>query len=83
MSDQLTVLLDDAVAGTLERDSDGGLGFTYDDEYASRLAPTPLSLSLPTEVRRHGGTALEAWLWASPGRSGSRRCLSGRARSTG
>jgi serine/threonine-protein kinase HipA len=63
MSDRLAVLLDDAVAGTLERTAHGRLAFTYDDDYAGRPAPTPLSLSLPTQVRRHVGTALEAWLW--------------------
>lgn len=63
MSDRLTVLLDDAVAGTLDRDARGGLSFSYDEEYAARPAATPLSLSLPTRTRRHAGTALEAWLW--------------------
>lgn len=63
MSDRLTVLLDDAVAGTLERTLHGRLVFTYDDDYVSRSAPTPLSLSLPTQVGRHAGAALEAWLW--------------------
>lgn len=63
MADRLTVLLDDAVAGTLERGADGRLAFTYDDAYAARPAPTPLSLSLPTQIRRHAGGELEAWLW--------------------
>jgi serine/threonine-protein kinase HipA len=63
MSDQLTVLFGDAVAGTLERAADGSLAFTYDDAYAGRVTATPLSLSLPTQVRRHAGAGLEAWLW--------------------
>jgi serine/threonine-protein kinase HipA len=63
MNDRLAVLIDDAVAGTLERDAHGRLAFTYDDDYAGHPDPTPLSLSLPTQVDRHVGAALEAWLW--------------------
>ncbi len=63
MSDQLTVLFGDAVAGTLERAADGSLAFTYADDYAGRATTTPLSLSLPTQVPRHAGANLEAWLW--------------------
>lgn len=63
MSDRLAVLLGDTVAGTLERGAHGRLAFTYDDAYIAHPAPTPLSLSLPTQIRRHAGAALEAWLW--------------------
>jgi serine/threonine-protein kinase HipA len=63
MSDRLAVLLDDVVAGTLDRDGRGRLAFTYDADYAARPSATPLSLSLPTQTHRHVGAVLEAWLW--------------------
>lgn len=63
MSDALAVVLDDVVAGTLTRSAGGRLVFSYDDDYRRRLETTPLSLSLPKQIQRHTGTALEAWLW--------------------
>jgi serine/threonine-protein kinase HipA len=63
MSDMLVVLLDDAVAGTLTRAPGGRLAFAYDDDYRQRPEATPLSLSLPKQVREHSGARLEAWLW--------------------
>jgi len=63
MSETLTVLLDDAVAGTLTRSPGGRLAFAYDDDYRRRPETTPLSLSLLKQVREHAGARLEAWLW--------------------
>ena len=63
MSETLVVLLDDAVAGTLTRSPGGRLSFAYDDDYRRRPETTPLSLSLPKQVREHSGARLEAWLW--------------------
>lgn len=63
MSDALVVVLEDAVAGTLARSPGGSLTFTYDDDYRLRSEATPLSLSLPKQVREHTGSRLEAWLW--------------------
>jgi serine/threonine-protein kinase HipA len=63
MSDALAVLLDDVVAGTLTRPASGRLAFSYDDDYRRTPDTTPLSLSLPKQIRRHTGAALEAWLW--------------------
>lgn len=63
MSETLVVILDDAVAGTLTRSPGGRLAFAYDEDYRRRPEATPLSLSLPKQVREHAGTRLEAWLW--------------------
>jgi serine/threonine-protein kinase HipA len=63
VSETLVVLLDDAVAGTLTRSSGGRLSFTYDEGYRRRSETTPLSLSLPKQVREQTSARLEAWLW--------------------
>jgi serine/threonine-protein kinase HipA len=63
MSETLVVLLEDAVAGTLTRSPGGRLAFAYDEDYRRRSETTPLSLSLPKQVREHAGARLEAWLW--------------------
>jgi len=63
MSETLVVVLDDAVAGTLTRSSGGRLAFAYDENYRQRPETTPLSLSLPKQIREHSGARLEAWLW--------------------
>jgi serine/threonine-protein kinase HipA len=63
MSETLTVVLDDAVAGTLTRSPGGRLAFAYEEDYRRRSETTPLSLSLPKQVREHAGARLEAWLW--------------------
>ena len=53
MTDSLLVVMDDTVAGTLVRLQGGRLRFDYSDEYRARPHPTPLSLSMPTQVRSH------------------------------
>lgn len=63
MSDTLVVVLEDAVAGTLTRSPGGRLAFAYDEEYRHRPETTPLSLTLPKQIRAHAGARLEAWLW--------------------
>jgi serine/threonine-protein kinase HipA len=63
MSAALAVVLDEVVAGTLTRSASGRLAFSYDETYRDRAGTTPLSLSLPKQIRRHAGAALEAWLW--------------------
>jgi serine/threonine-protein kinase HipA len=63
MSETLVVVLDDAVAGTLRRSPRGRLAFAYDEDYCRRPDTTPLSLSLPKQIREHTGARLEAWLW--------------------
>jgi len=63
MSDSLTVVLDDAVAGRIVRLRGGALRFDYDDDYRQRGAPTPLSLSMPVQVRSHRDSVITPWLW--------------------
>lgn len=63
MTDTLVVVLDDALAGTLTRLPGGRLRFDYDDAYRERPNPTPLSVSMPTQVRSHPDGAITPWLW--------------------
>ena len=63
MTDELVVLLDDAVAGTLSRDDKGQIHFEYDDEYRSRINPTPLSLSMPPAIKTRPDSVVVPWLW--------------------
>ena len=65
MSDALVVILEDTVAGTLERLKGRQLRFEYNDEYRNRSNPdpTPLSLSMPTQVRSHPDPVITPWLW--------------------
>jgi serine/threonine-protein kinase HipA len=55
--------LDDAIVGTLVRLQGGKLRFDYSDEYRHRLSPTPLSLSMPVQVRSHPDHVIGPWLW--------------------
>jgi serine/threonine-protein kinase HipA len=57
---ELTVILGDSVAGTLTRLSGGRLRFDYADDYG---ASTPLSLSMPVQVRSHPDGVVTPWLW--------------------
>jgi serine/threonine-protein kinase HipA len=63
MTDNLVVVLDDAIAGTLTRLPGGRLRFAYHDEYRERRNATPLSVSMPTQVRSHPDRAVTPWLW--------------------
>lgn len=63
MTDALVVILDNAVAGTLTRLSRGRLRFDYDDDYRRRSDATPLSLSMPTQVKTHSDNVVTPWLW--------------------
>ena len=63
MNKQLTVILDDREAGTLTRLDQGRLRFDYHGEYRARPNPTPLSVSMPTQVASHGDRAITPWLW--------------------
>jgi serine/threonine-protein kinase HipA len=59
VSDELRVVLGDQVAGTLTRLRGGRLRFEYDPDYDG----TPLSLSMPTQVRAHADGVVTPWLW--------------------
>lgn len=51
--DELVVVLNGSVAGTLTRLENGRLHFEYDEAYRERPDATPLSLSMPMQVRAH------------------------------
>jgi serine/threonine-protein kinase HipA len=63
MNRELRVLIDGQVAGTLEQLANGRLRFDYDVTYQRRQDPTPISLSMPVQVRSHGHTTVAPWLW--------------------
>ena len=57
---ELAVILGDSVAGTLTRLRGGQLRFDYADDYDGG---TPLSLSMPVQVRSHPNGVVAPWLW--------------------
>jgi len=63
MTESLTVIADDMVAGLVTRLPDGRLQFSYDEEYAARPAATPLSLSMPLTQATHSDSVITPWLW--------------------
>ncbi len=63
MTDSLLVVLDDVIAGTLERLPGGRLRFDYTEEYRDRPGATPISLSMPPQVRSHSDRIITSWLW--------------------
>jgi serine/threonine-protein kinase HipA len=63
MTDSLIVVLDDHIAGTVTRLAGGRLRFDYSDEYRERSGATPLSLSMPVQVRAHPDNVITPWLW--------------------
>lgn len=63
MADTIVVLLDDGVAGTVTRLPGGRLRFDYEDQYRARVASTPLSVSMPTDVRAYSDAHISPWLW--------------------
>jgi serine/threonine-protein kinase HipA len=63
MTDTLTVILDDAIAGTITRLSGGRLRFDYDDGYRALPSATPLSVSMPKSVRTYSDGTISPWLW--------------------
>lgn len=63
MTDRLLVLLDDQVAGAVDRDRAGRLTFSYDDSYRTSPVATPLSVSMPLQVRVHPDRIVMPWLW--------------------
>jgi serine/threonine-protein kinase HipA len=63
MTDSLLVILEDLVAGTVTRLRGGRLRFDYGDEYREVSGSTPLSLSMPIQVRSHPDQIATPWLW--------------------
>lgn len=60
-AETLTAFLYDVPAGELERQGDR-LSFRYLPSYQSQPDATPLSLSMPTEVNKHGHRVVDAFL---------------------
>jgi serine/threonine-protein kinase HipA len=63
MTDSLLVILEDQTAGTVMRLRGGRLRFDYSDAYRERSGGTPLSLSMPIQVRSHPDQVVTSWLW--------------------
>ncbi|HVA19038.1 MAG TPA: type II toxin-antitoxin system HipA family toxin [Solirubrobacteraceae bacterium] len=63
MSEALFVILDGAVAGTVVRLRGGRLRFDYHEEYCQQPDATPLSLSMPRQIRSHADHVVTPWLW--------------------
>ncbi len=63
MTDALLVVLEDSVAGTVTRLRGGRLRFDYREEYVERRGATPLSVSMPLQVRSHADHVIAPWLW--------------------
>ncbi len=59
---QLRVLMSGRPAGWLTQAPNGQVSFSYDDDYATNPAATPLSVGLPLSEIKHGGRGLLAWL---------------------
>jgi serine/threonine-protein kinase HipA len=63
MTDSLIVVLDDVIAGNLERLPNGKLRFDYIEEYRERPRATPISISMPSQIRSHTDATITPWLW--------------------
>ena len=63
MTEPLIVLIGDVVAGCIRRLPGGRLRLDYDESYRSQPAATPLSVSMPVQVRSHSDRAITPWLW--------------------
>lgn len=60
---RLAVLLQGQRIGTVERNNQGRLRFSYDDRWRTRPDATPLSTSMPLPVATHGHAVVDAFLW--------------------
>lgn len=63
MTDTLLVLIGDTTAGFVTRSQAGRLRFTYDDAYQVASGATPLSVSMPIQIRSHPDQVITPWLW--------------------
>jgi serine/threonine-protein kinase HipA len=63
MTDSLIAILQETVAGTVTRLHGGRLRFDYDDDYRKMSGATPLSVSMPLQVRSHPDHVISPWLW--------------------
>lgn len=60
---RLVVLLQGHRIGVVNRNRQGRLEFTYDEQWPTRPGATPLSTSMPLPVATHGHATIEAYLW--------------------
>jgi serine/threonine-protein kinase HipA len=63
MTDSLFVVMDGSIVGTVFRLKGGRLRFEYADHDRDIDRATPLSLSMPTQIRSHPDSAITPWLW--------------------
>ena len=63
MSDSLVAILRDTTAGIVTRLHGGRLRFDYDEDYRKKPGATPLSVSMPIQVRSHPDHVISPWLW--------------------
>ena len=63
MTDALLIVMDRSIVGTVVRLNGGRLRFDYADDYRDRAGATPISLSMPTQVRSHPDSVITPWLW--------------------
>lgn len=63
MTDDLAVLMHDAVAGVVTRLPGGRLRFEYDPAYRAANGSTPLSFAMPLAFATHTDKVVTPWLW--------------------
>ncbi len=63
MTDTLTVIVGDMIAGAVTHLANGKLQFNYDEQYAAMVTATPLSLSMPLTTRSYPDHVITPWLW--------------------
>lgn len=61
--DRLLVLMHDRRAGQVTLTGNGRLRLDYSDAWIGAEAATPLSVSLPRQIRRHGHKKISPWMW--------------------
>jgi serine/threonine-protein kinase HipA len=63
MAKELTVLINEEVAGVVTQDKSGRLQFSYAETWLDRQSAIPLSLSMPLANPLHGDDAIRPYLW--------------------
>jgi serine/threonine-protein kinase HipA len=63
MTDLLHVIAGDSIAGKLARHKGAKLEFTYDAQYLTAPASTPLSISMPLRAEPYTDHVINPWLW--------------------
>lgn len=63
MNNELIVLYQRQIVGTLTKLKDAGVGFEYEDSYRLHPQATPLSTNISLLETRHQGQSVTNWLW--------------------